>query len=187
MRPCARTGRDVRPGRGHDTACVLTFARPDFRRHPRWAVRPNPARGGRRLPRHVGFMGLAWIDLVSSAESEVALAAFRAGIPLPPQRPKGSRCRSAQWLWNFERATNRRAAWRAGGAVDRAATADTFAHEEIGVIGGPCARWRDALGWPGQARASELFRGNGRSRGVAAVVGRWRRANPLSARTMVAT
>jgi uncharacterized protein YukE len=37
-------------------------------------------------------------------------------------------------------------------AVDEAATADASAHEESGIIGGPCARWCDALGlaWPGQ-------------------------------------
>lgn len=35
------------------------------------------------------FMGLAWIDLVPGADSEVVLVAFRAGIPSLPQQPKG--------------------------------------------------------------------------------------------------
>jgi hypothetical protein len=33
-------------------------------------------------------------------------------------------------------------------AVDRAARADALAHREIGVVGGPCAHWRDALNLP---------------------------------------
>ncbi len=39
-------------------------------------------------------------------------------------------------------------------AVDQAATADAFAHEQLGVIGGPCAHWRAALGlpWPGESQ-----------------------------------
>jgi hypothetical protein len=204
------------------------------------------------------FMGLVWIDLVSGADSKAALAAFRAGIPLLPQRPKGfalqvgavaielldGRYRIESWsggnygrladlVVQFAEGTGlvshafvaldhdeygaehividacdgavRRAyhyfayprdedtgayyiegepssvsrvpgieepvagddpgvmvdgpvaratiAARYGvpvAAVDRAATADTLAHEEIGVVGGPCARWRDALGlaWP---------------------------------------
>jgi hypothetical protein len=35
------------------------------------------------------FMGLAWIDLVPDADPDAVLAAFRAGIPLLPQRPPG--------------------------------------------------------------------------------------------------
>lgn len=208
------------------------------------------------------FMGLAWIDLVTGADSEAALAAFRTGIPLLPQRPKGfalqagavavelsdGRCRIESWsggnygqladlvvqlaegtalvshafialdhdeygaehiVIDVYDGTVRRAyhyfayprdedagayytegepgsvsrvpgieepvagddpgvmvdgpvaratiAARYGvpvAAVDRAATADAFAYEEIGVVGGPCARWRDALGlaWPGESQ-----------------------------------
>jgi hypothetical protein len=208
------------------------------------------------------FMGLAWIDLVSGADCQAALADFRAGIPLLSQRPKGfalqagavavelsnGRYRIESWsggnygqivdlvVWLAERSglvshafvaldhdeygaehividahdgTVRRAyhyfayprdedtgayytegepslvgqvpgieeplagddpgviadgpvaratiAARYGvpvAAVDQAATADAFTHEEIGVVGGPCARWRDALGlaWPGESQ-----------------------------------
>lgn len=207
------------------------------------------------------FMGLAWIDLVPGVDPEAALAAFRAGVPLLPQRPKGSalqvgavavelldgRCRIESWsggnygqladlvvqfaegtglvshafvaldhdeygaeyividvydgtarrvyhYFAYPRDEDTGAYYMegqpgsvsrvpgieepvAGGdpgvmvdgsvaratiaarygvpvaAVDRAATADVFAHEEIGVVGGPCARWCDALGlaWPGES------------------------------------
>jgi hypothetical protein len=205
------------------------------------------------------FMGLAWIDLISGADSDAALAGFRAGIPLLPQQPKGfslqagavavelsdGRYRIESWsgsnygqiadlvVWLAEgtglvshafvaldhdeygaehivldvhEGTVRRAyhyfayprdedtgvyytesppslasrvpgieepvaghdpgvmvdgpvaraavAGRYGvpvAVVDRAAMADPLAHKESGVVGGPCAHWRDALGlaWPG--------------------------------------
>ncbi|MFC6019832.1 hypothetical protein ACFP2T_26960 [Plantactinospora solaniradicis] len=211
------------------------------------------------------FMGLAWIDLVSSADSEAALVAFRAGTRSLPQRPRGfapqvdavavelshGRYRIESWSdGNYEQLADlvvqfaegtglvshafvaldhdeygaehividacdgavRRAyhyfayprdedtgayytegepssvsrilpgieepatgddpgvlvdgpvaratiAARYGvpvAAVDQAAAADRFAHGEIGGVGDPCARWRDALGlaWPGESQAA---------------------------------
>ncbi|KKK06584.1 hypothetical protein LQ51_07600 [Micromonospora sp. HK10] len=207
-------------------------------------------------------MGLAWIDLVPGADPEAALAAFRAGIPLLPQRPKGlalqagavtvelsdGRCRIESWSAGdygrladlvvqyaegtglvshafvaldhdeygaehividgydgtvrrayhyvaYPRDEDTGAYYTEGGpgsvsrvpgieepvaggdpgvkvdgslaratvaarygvpvaAVDRAAMADAFAHREIGVVGGPCAQWRDALGlvWPSESQ-----------------------------------
>lgn len=208
------------------------------------------------------FMGLAWIDLVSSADPDAALVAFRAEIPLLPQRPKGfalqvdavavelsdgryriesssdgnyeqlaelvvhfadranlvshafvaldhdeygaehiaidardGAVRRTYHYFAYPRDEDTGAYYTEGepssvsrvpgiegrvagddpgvlvdgpvarvtiaarygvpvAAVDRAAAADAFAHEEIGVVGGPCARWRDALGlaWPGGSR-----------------------------------